>query len=440
MSNEKQHFVDNLDQLNKTLYEKAAPGDKVSFKFRCADPVGFQFFKGGLQVENLFIKHGINLNDSYPDTGLKGIHLVNLTVRGGARGIFLGGYNVDGLFIDGCDVQNDPGGTHTIYISGGGWDKYPEHHLKNIHISRTRARCTPAGRNNIQFNARAENCSVTECELLFPQLNHCTVIGVQGFEFSNNLCYGGNRGSGIVVYDYAHSWAPYYNFFETDEDVEKFLKTKWPNKNHRVYRNTMIVGPKQFSKGWGHFDDPTKNHPGILINNAIHSGFTFWNPNKGETGEHVKHPGFPFPNENLIFFDNVVTSPSKTLVRTYHEHEAKASQFIGNMFWTEKGDELEVDAHTGKAVLIGNTFEDPGFDKLDYPFVNLDENPKYQWIQYPGAGSFDAFSWKCYRRKKGIKFPVPVYSLGAVRDPLGIDPVYDAEVIDPEYDPILKPF
>lgn len=466
MTSEKQFYVDTLSDLMTTLYEKAAPGDRISFKFTTEMPVNFSYFMGdpyhpvelhggraarfengftimdshGLKVSSLYCGNTINLNDSYPDKGLKGIYLSEIAERGGARGIFLGGYNVDGVYIDRCDIGHQIGGTHAIYIAGGGWASQPDYHFKDIHITRSRVGYTPSGRCAIQFNGRGENCSVRGCTLLHYQLSACTVIGFQNFLFSNNLCYGGNRGTGFLSYDYASHWGPYFNYFRTEEDILRFLSCKRPNQNHIVKNNTIVVGPHRFSKGWGHYDDPADGHPGILVNNAVNSGFLMWVPNDdGTGGKNVNHPGFDFPSKNLVYMDNVIVTPSSSVIDIYNEHEAKETHLIGNMIHTAKEPKWSPMIKHLKAN-SGNFFEDPCFIEGPpmYEEVDLDKDPEYVWGNH--VSEFNAFSWKARRLGKGKRFkfadarpadPLPCPPTEGPIDDAPCSAEYQAEMVDP---------
>ena len=422
------------EKMLAILFNEASPGDIIEIQFKTGMPIGVSFFQGdplnpvwidgcdiaefnsglsimdchGLGFRSASILNEINLNDSYPDVGIDGIYLSDLKQKGGSRGIFLGAYNAKRIFVDRCKFGYQVNGTHPIYMSGGHWTSHPEYYCEDIHITRSTIQLNPCGRNGIQFNGRFKNCSVKNNLIRNFQLNAVDATGVQGFEMSGNICYGGNRGTGYVAYDYASHWAPYYNYFQTEKDIEDFLATHWPNRDHRVFNNTIVVGPKAFSKGWGHKDDPTEGHPSVLINNAVHSGFTFWNP---DLGKYIDHPGIPFENKNLFVFDNILTAPSTNLVDIYHAQEAKATHLIGNIFYSPKGpapSTLEYAKSLG--ALIGNIFQDPGFVKWpDYPFIDLDANPGYNWKEFKVDA--DLHSNLGAKLKKGaIRFPGKVFT------------------------------
>jgi len=85
------------------------------------------------------IAQGIHLDDSYSSIGIKNVHLENVRVRyAGGRGIFMGGNNIEGIYIDDCEVKETCYGdtTHNIYLSGGHWDgSYPP--IRKIRIRNT---------------------------------------------------------------------------------------------------------------------------------------------------------------------------------------------------------------------------------------------------------------------------------------------------------------
>lgn len=380
---------------------------------------------GGLSVmdchnlfyKRLYVENTINLNDSYPETGLFNIHFEDVKQKYGSRGVFLGGSNVSGLYFDGCSFTHQIGGYHSAYMSGGHWGKinpktgelYPP--VSNIHFKRCIMGMTPAGRNCLQFNGRFKDVSAKECSFHHPELNHISVIGVQGGQFLDNVGYGGNRGTGVVLYDYASSWAPYYGWFETDASIEKFNKEHHPNKDILVANNTWVVGPNQFSyaKEWGHYNEPHK-HPALHVNNAIHSGFSFWHDEKKET---IHHSGWSFPNDKFYFVKNLCYTLSEKPIFIEHKQEAEVSHLVGNWFYTPKTGLPYIGALKYAAELNGNLFEEikfiEGLPKYGGP-INMVENPDYDWSQF--QSHFNAYCRKADRFSIGKQFPVPVFASG----------------------------
>jgi len=148
-----------------------------------------------------------------------------------------------------------------------------------------------------------------------------------------------------------------------------------------ILNNTFIVGPKQFSEDAFHHDDPTEGHPGILINNAVHSGFLMWN---NSTKKHIQHPGFHYPTRNIYIANNIVHGPSLNLIDTYNEHEGKEVHLSGNLFWSTKPG-LPCIGQSGKIGYLdkSNKYKDPQFKKMpNYPFIDLMKNPEYDWSQF----------------------------------------------------------
>ena len=67
---------------------------------------------------------GAELNDSYPDIGLRNITFDKFIIEppAGPRGIFAGGHNMRGIKIKNTIIVGPIGGTHGIYLSGGAFD------------------------------------------------------------------------------------------------------------------------------------------------------------------------------------------------------------------------------------------------------------------------------------------------------------------------------
>jgi hypothetical protein len=329
----------------------------------------------------------VELNDSYPDIGLKGITFQHCGFEfGHPRGLFMGGHNIEGIAAEDCYFLYTIGGTHNVYMTGGHWrsDYGP---VKDVRFSRCIFGYAPAGRNNLQLNGRFDGVRVEDCLFMHAQLNGITAIGVQNGVFKNNISYGHNRGSGIVIYDYASHWAPYYNHFETQADIDEFKSCHHPCQNIIVDRNTFVVGPKQFSKDAWHYDDPTDGHPAVLINNAVHTDY------------------FEYPTEGIHISKNILHGPSPNLIDIYNAHEAAETDLLYNMGWVT-GPGVPCIGKCGQVkASIGNFIKNPDFKKKPrYGWVSLTSFPTYDWNQH--STKFDAFSWP--GKVAGVGAPVEV--------------------------------
>lgn len=375
-----------IDGMGKTIF-KGKPGLSV---MDCHN----------LTVRNIRVEGGVDLNDSYPEFGMRNVSLVGLTVRGPAsNGIFMGGHNIDGVFIKNCDVRYIIGGSHAIYLSGGHWDgDYPP--IRNVVIYGCIVGYTPGGRNAIQLNGRFDGALIEWNLLQHAQLNGITLIGVQNAVVRHNASYGHNRGSGVVVFDYADGWAHYYNCYETQADIDAFRACHHPSRNILIERNTFVVGPHQFSKDPWHDDDPTENHAGVLVNNAVHSGFSIY-----KDGQYIDipRPGteFDFPSDKIIIKDNVIHTPCLNVLDIYNPHEASVTEVIGNMIYCTKPGIPYIGKSPKVKLLVGNFIEDPDFRQPPkYGFVDLGVNPGYEWEEFKTA--FDPFSWPAKQKGKGV--------------------------------------
>jgi hypothetical protein len=361
---------------------------------------------------------GINLNDSYPEIGLKGIKLKNGVILppAGPRGIFLGGHNVQDIKIVKYIIVGPIGGTHGIYFSGGAFNEnWPA--IQDVVIRGCTIELQPGARNGIQFNGKYLRGIIANNLIRHAHLNGITLIGCQDYEVTNNVVYGCERGTGAVVYDYAHSWAAYYNYFETQADIDLFNARHWPNQRIHIHHNTFVVGPKAFCNWPGNNEDPTKNHPAILINNGIHSGFTFWKPGPllDGGGQHVPHPGWSFPTEDIWIQKNILYSPNLKMIAIYHEHEAAATSITSNIFWSTKEGEPYIDHVDKLKTIAGSLNIHPGFSEPIYDYVDMELTPNYDWTTF--QTQFDAFSLPGFRRGIGKKFPMPVLGQGHRVDP-----------------------
>jgi len=360
------------------------------------DGQGKTVFAAGMSVmdchnvhfRNIEVHGWAEINDSYPEIGVDTVSFYNCKfLDSHSRNFFMGGHNIRNVRLEKCDFLYNLNGTHNCYLSGGHWDpSYPP--VENIEIINCRFGFTPMGRNNLQFNGRFKNVTVRGCRFAHAQLNCTTFIGVQNLEVSGCYGYGCNRGSGIVVYDYASHWAPYYNYFRTQEDIDKFLKTHQPNGNHRYHHNTWVVGPRRFSRDAWHNDDPADGHPAVLINNAVHSGFSFKDPEKGYVTKK-----FDFPNGPLEFSAELYVTPSDSIFQIYHEHEASRTALASCAGW---GTGSKTPTFTGfwPAVVQNAKYGDPHFHvEPQYDFVDLEVTPEsktnFEWWRKTFKTKFD---------------------------------------------------
>jgi len=322
----------------------------------------------------------LELNDSNANIGLDNVTFDNIVVlpQKGGRGAFLGGYRAKDIKFLNCTILGPIEGTHGIYMSGGHYN--PDYYCEGFVIKGCKISMQPGGRNCIQFNGRFKDIVIVNNELSHAQLNLITLIGVQGCIIRNNFGYGANRGTAVVVYDYASHWGPWYNYFEDQENIDEFNTKHWPNQDIVIEYNSFVGGPSQFSIDAYHKDDPTDGHPSILINNAVHSGFLMWNPN---VGKHVIHEGWDFPPKNFIIRYNVLWSPNANIVDTYNKAEGLATLLQGNLFWNTSGKPPYVGQSGVVGGNINNTYEDPKFKLPEYGFVNLDISPNYNWNKFP---------------------------------------------------------
>jgi len=279
--------------------------EKVSYKKTTYEPalvVENQKFNGGLSVmdcrhmvfRNCEIVGELELSSSYAqDYGLWDIEFYKCWIHDSVtdRLIMLGGSNIGDIRFIGNRIERCIGGTHLVYMSGGHWlEGYPP--ISGIVFDQNYMALAPAGRHILQFNGRFVDGRITNNTFAHGQLCGLSLIGCQGFEVSNNDFYGSNRGC-LVLFDYADSWAPYYNYFKTAGDVEHFLATHHPNQNIEICYNTFVQGPKQFSVDPWHSDDPQDGHGAITVNNGVHSGFRVHVP--GADAEGLSRAGYYDP-------------------------------------------------------------------------------------------------------------------------------------------------
>jgi hypothetical protein len=339
--------------------------------------------------------HGLDLNDSYPEIGLKNILIKNCTFQYCGMGVFSGGYAADNITLQNCKIREICYGgqtTHAIYFSGGHWDKFA--HLPgwtNIRI----LGCTveySGGRHLIQFNGRFTNVEVRNCTLRHAQLSGISSIGVQNGIYRNNTIHGCNR-QGIVIFEDGADDIDWSN----PGHVSWWLSHHQPNQNILIDRNTIIVGPKQWKYDEWRNDSP-EGHAAILINNPV---------NALCDGK--------FPTKGIYITNNVIHSPNESFISIYHDYEAANTYLIGNMFGTSKENATpgissegkfyplkDVEKHFPEQVWLNEYEEDFKFRKFpEYPdSINTSIQWDY-WFGMSHGSKADLFSAKTHNKKKG---------------------------------------
>lgn len=264
------------------------------------------------------INQAVNLNDSYPEVGLKNITLEDVRVYYGAKwGIFMGGHNIEGIAIRNCKVRETCYGDteHGIYLSGGHWNgDYPP--VRRVLLVGNTV-CYSGGRHGIQLNGRFSGVSVISNTLYHNEMAGLSLIGCQNVAVKNNIIYGNNK-QGIVVYDYVDG--SYWNLNDPEEEA------KWKACHHRmenivVENNTVVVPDHQWKKDPWHNNDPLK-HPCIAVNSNCGALYKEFIPAR------------------VVVQKNVLVHPNGFMVDYGHDHDAVGTFFARNMMY---GDALQGD-------------------------------------------------------------------------------------------------
>jgi hypothetical protein len=200
--------------------------------------------------------------------------------------------------------------------------------------------------------------------------------------------------------------------------VDAFNASHQPCQRILAEYNTFVVGPKQFSIDSGHSDDPTDGHPVVLINNAVASGFTIWDPAPPATiGDADPEPGYvthplpgivwPFPSEDFLIQHNILVSPNLNIIDTYNAHEGNETIMKHNLIYcTSPGTPFVGQSGKIKA-FFENFIKHPGFEMPVYDYVDLVQNPTYGWESF--RSYFNAYSRVGKKQGVGKKFPVAVF-------------------------------
>ena len=303
----------------------------------------------------------VYLSDSYPEIGLKNIHLDNIEVRYGSKwGIFMGGHNIEDITIENCLVHETAYGDteHGIYLSGGHWrPEYPP--IRNVKILNTRVHHS-GGRHGIQLNGRFSGVEIDKCRTFLNELAGISLIGVQDCTVSNSLIWGNNR-QGIVIYDYFD-----HNYY-TPEEIEHWKGCHHPNQNITIVNNTILVGPKQWKRDEWHNNTPV-DKAAVLVNCNNGADFPEFRPS------------------NLYIRDNVLWSKTDKMVAYGHNFDAKATVMEGNMTWA--GDQIPkayapegawgieyLNSHASTH-FKQNMVLDPAFGQIpEYDFIDVTKAP-----------------------------------------------------------------
>lgn len=283
----------------------------------------------------------LNINDSYPEVGVRNITLDNINVRyGRKRGIFMGGHNIQYINIHNCYITETVYGdvTHGIYLTGGAWThKSIYGPIKYITVRNTKVTLS-GGRHGLQLNGRFEFINIQGCEFANNQLCGISLIGCRWAFIHDNLIWGNNK-QGIVIYDDKHDWNP-----------DKMTERAWKAVHHSnglifIYQNTIFIGPHAWMHDPYHWNIPD-NQPCILVNNKVNSDL------------------FPdrYRNFKIKIYDNVLVSPWPSMIQLWHAQEALVTLVHGNLMWTYD--------------------EDPPITSIsgygDFTIESLQNNPKCQ--------------------------------------------------------------
>jgi hypothetical protein len=260
------------------------------------------------------VSSAIGMSDSYPDIGLKNLNFENMRVKYAAsRGIFMGGHNIDGIRIHGCDISETlyADTTHGIYLSGGHWG-YDDKPVRNVKITNTTCKYN-GGRHGIQLNGRFDGVALWGNKLYHNELAGISLIGCRNVEVIENEIYGNNR-QGVVIYDY---WDDSYFDINDPESVKKWLFAHHPCDRILLRNNTIVVGPTQWGKDAYHNNNPYY-HVCVLVNNNIPS------------------LGIPYPQKQIAVVNNVLYSPLASVLKFGHPQEAMATYVHDNLMWTDQ--------------------------------------------------------------------------------------------------------
>jgi hypothetical protein len=366
----------------------------------------------------------INLNDSYPEIGLKDILIEKCTFKYGLnRTFFTGGHHVQNITLLDCVFTGTMYGdvTHTVYFSGAQYDPdYPP--WANVQVIRCLIE-QGGGRHAIQFNGRFKGLIIRGCLIRHGMLACLSMIGVQDAIIENNEFYGSNK-QVIVLYDYW--WKGYNPNFPLA--VQDFCSTHQPNQNITIRRNTIHQTP-QWTKYPMHVNDP-RNFAPIEFNNAVHS----MELKNGKKFFEVY--GDIFAPKNFVIKKNAIHSINKDghLVKFWNEAEGAQTFMHQNLVFSEEKaipsiafpwemvqkyglggasltylEDLYPDWYGMNTIGEYNPQKAPTFKHID-----LFAKPDFNWDSY--KSSYNGFSFKAKRLKVGKRYPVAVISETEVDD------------------------
>lgn len=273
----------------------------------------------GLHVDNFEVWGGkgesVTINDSYPEIGIDGVEFSNLLVRyATGRGIFSGGLNIRNLTIRDTVVTETcyykGGSSHDIYISGGGWPNNTYGPLKNINI--LRVACSFAGgRHGLQAHGAIDGINIEDSVFYLNQLGGISLIGCRNAKIRGNQIAMNHR-AGITLFN-----DPLWCDLTDPESVKEFKRVMHTMENFLIEKNTIVVGPDQWTYDKYHHNTPA-NQPCIAINNKMNKFF-------------------PWPAKNLVVRNNVLYNPcNEKMVEFSGIQEAWETYVFDNMMTTKK--------------------------------------------------------------------------------------------------------
>lgn len=354
-------------------------------------------------LKNADIIGGIGLNDSYPEIGLKNITIENCFIHdsGTTKPIFMGGSNIEGIFILNNKIGRTYDSTHGIYLSGGHWKpEWPP--IRNIVIKGNTIGLGPAGRNGIQCNGRFLGGDISDNYIFCFEMNGINLIGCQNFKVSGNIIAGNNRGC-IGIYNYIDS--SYFNVFD-EKEMDRWLGCHFENTNIVFNDNILVVGPHQFHKNKWHNNDPTKGYPVIFIKDNCPGDVdkAMYYLRKDEEAfkefliKHSQNPEKPeeyelwiaeylfelkekykMPTGFILGYGNTIWTPNPCIIQAQDVTDVDNLYFMHNQLWSTSTKQMYGDFQQQMADITGNSIIEPTFDLPEYPFIDMIKYPNYDW-------------------------------------------------------------